>query len=658
MDDRASGTQGRRRARARDARTSRPAGRAAPARAPTPGLQVVRRADERRVRAGISAVVGPNGSGKSNLADALRWALGEQGRALRSRKAEDVIWAGSDKRAAQGMADVTLVLDNADGLLPVDFQVLELGRGSIRSGENDYLLNKSRIRLRDLVDLLDARTSPTTPSCSSARGWSTRRSRCGPRSAAAVRGGRRGPPPRATAPRAEEQLAESEANLARVEDILGELRPQAAGWRRRPSSRRTGPRRRRSCSTRSSLAHARALARRGGVDRRPARIATGRTDAIRRRDGRAHGRRRSRDGSCRSSWPGAPRSSGSVERRTRRRARRSPRSSSARRDPSRSFPRSSGTGSGCRRASRGGGRGRRGRALEAVQVPPRDIDLDARLAEAERELADALAELGALRSAAQAEGQQLAALRRAAATREAEGRDRRVDGWRTSSARRPRRRTGDRRGATTRDAPGGARDREGALGACTRGERSAAAIARRPRPCRRERGGPSHGPRACASRRAPQRRRAAPVSTSSRRDSPRRGARHRRGGEAPRGSAAARRGPRRRPRFRAAVEAALADRSRAYVVGSASRRSLAAERGGVVVEERAAAAPADDRTRARSSARRSRPRAAGPSMPPCGGPTGRASRRCLARCVAARSRCLSRGPGTDPARLDRRAAGR
>ena len=104
---------------------------------------------------GISAVVGPNGSGKSNLADALRWALGEQGRALRSRKAEDVIWAGSEKRSAQGMADVTLVLDNADGLLPVDFQVLELGRRLFRSGENEYLLNKQRIRLRDLVDLLD-----------------------------------------------------------------------------------------------------------------------------------------------------------------------------------------------------------------------------------------------------------------------------------------------------------------------------------------------------------------------------------------------------------------------------------------------------------------------------------------------------------------------
>ena len=68
---------------------------------------------------GVSAIVGPNGSGKSNLADALRWALGEQGRSLRIRKSEDVIWAGSDRRAALGMADVTIVLDNADALLPV-----------------------------------------------------------------------------------------------------------------------------------------------------------------------------------------------------------------------------------------------------------------------------------------------------------------------------------------------------------------------------------------------------------------------------------------------------------------------------------------------------------------------------------------------------------
>jgi chromosome segregation protein len=105
---------------------------------------------------GISAVVGPNGSGKSNLADALRWALGEQGRALRTRKSEDVIWAGSERRPALGMADVQLVLDNADGLLPVEFGVVELGRRLFRSGENEYVLNRQRVRLRDLVDLLDA----------------------------------------------------------------------------------------------------------------------------------------------------------------------------------------------------------------------------------------------------------------------------------------------------------------------------------------------------------------------------------------------------------------------------------------------------------------------------------------------------------------------
>jgi chromosome segregation protein len=105
---------------------------------------------------GISAVVGPNGSGKSNLADGLRWALGEQGRALRTRRSEDVIFAGSERRAALGMADVALVLDNADGLLPVEFATLELGRRLYRSGENDYLLNRQRIRLRDLVDLLDS----------------------------------------------------------------------------------------------------------------------------------------------------------------------------------------------------------------------------------------------------------------------------------------------------------------------------------------------------------------------------------------------------------------------------------------------------------------------------------------------------------------------
>ena len=177
---------------------------------------------------GISAVVGPNGSGKSNLADALRWALGEQGRALRSRKAEDVIWAGSEKRTAQGMADVTLVLDNADALLPVDFQVLEFGRRLYRSGENEYLLNKQRIRLRDLVDLLDAAHLADNAFLFIGQGMVDQALALRPEERRPlfeeVAGVRRHERRRR---KAEEQLAESEANLARVDDILTELRPQA-----------------------------------------------------------------------------------------------------------------------------------------------------------------------------------------------------------------------------------------------------------------------------------------------------------------------------------------------------------------------------------------------------------------------------------------------
>src|SRR5215213_7338257 len=177
---------------------------------------------------GISAVVGPNGSGKSNLADALRWTLGEQGRALRSRKSEDVIFAGSEKRSALGMADVTLVLDNADGLLPVDFSVLELGRRLYRSGENDYLLNKQRIRLRDLVDLLDGAHLADNAFLFIGQGMVDQALALRPEERRPlfeeVAGVRRHERRRR---RAEEQLAEAEGNLARVEDILGELRPQA-----------------------------------------------------------------------------------------------------------------------------------------------------------------------------------------------------------------------------------------------------------------------------------------------------------------------------------------------------------------------------------------------------------------------------------------------
>ncbi|MGH8698489.1 MAG: AAA family ATPase, partial [Burkholderiales bacterium] len=104
---------------------------------------------------GITSIVGPNGSGKSNVADALRWVLGEQSsRLLRAKKQEDIIFAGTKDRAAVGMAEVILTLDNEDRWLPLDFAEVEVGRRVYRNGDSEYLLNGSRVRLRDIIDLL------------------------------------------------------------------------------------------------------------------------------------------------------------------------------------------------------------------------------------------------------------------------------------------------------------------------------------------------------------------------------------------------------------------------------------------------------------------------------------------------------------------------
>ena len=177
---------------------------------------------------GISAVVGPNGSGKSNLADALRWALGEQGRALRSRRAEDLIFAGSANRRAVGMADVSLVIDNEDRLLSVDFAEVELSRRLFRSGENEYLLNRQRIRLRDLVELLDDANIADNAFLFIGQGMVDQALALRPEErrplfeeAAGIRKHQR------RRKRAETELAEAESNLERVRDVLAELRPQA-----------------------------------------------------------------------------------------------------------------------------------------------------------------------------------------------------------------------------------------------------------------------------------------------------------------------------------------------------------------------------------------------------------------------------------------------
>ena len=104
---------------------------------------------------GVTAVIGPNGSGKSNMADAVRWVLGEQSnRSLRTRRADDVIFAGSQGRRPQGMAEAVLTLDNSDGWLPIEFAEVSIGRRAYRSGETEYLINGARARLKDVVDLL------------------------------------------------------------------------------------------------------------------------------------------------------------------------------------------------------------------------------------------------------------------------------------------------------------------------------------------------------------------------------------------------------------------------------------------------------------------------------------------------------------------------
>lgn len=106
-------------------------------------------------KCGITAIVGPNGSGKSNVADAIRWALGEQSwKNLRGKKSEDVIFSGTDKKARLGAASVTLYFDNSDKRIPIEFAEVSITRKIYRSGESEYLINGARVRLLDITDLL------------------------------------------------------------------------------------------------------------------------------------------------------------------------------------------------------------------------------------------------------------------------------------------------------------------------------------------------------------------------------------------------------------------------------------------------------------------------------------------------------------------------
>ena len=370
---------------------------------------------------GISAVVGPNGSGKSNLADALRWALGEQGRALRLRKSEDVIFAGSEKRSALGMADVTLVFGNSDRLLPIDFETVELGRRLFRSGENDYLLNKQRVRLKDLVDLLDSAHLADNAFLFIGQGMVDQALALRPEERRPlfeeVAGVRRHERRKA---KAEDQLVEAEANLARVEDVLAELRPQArrlAAQAEQQASRQTAGREYGRAII--SLARARWGEAAGRAARAGHDLTAGRsqTDAALTalREAEESAAAIARELASGSETEAARRAAYETTRTALtdlqlRAARAASDVASAQRDRQRLEQDLAAAEADLAVQRR----------EQAAPVPARDLALASAVAEAERSLTEALEELSAIRAAQQAQGEELAALRRVESARAAE----------------------------------------------------------------------------------------------------------------------------------------------------------------------------------------------------------------------------------------------
>ena len=174
---------------------------------------------------GITAVVGPNGSGKSNVADALRWVLGEQGQAaLRARKTEEVIFAGGQGRAPAGMAEATLVFDNSEGWLPTEFTEVAVTRRAFRSGENQYLINGRRVRLKDVAQLTaslgQSHVVVGQGLVDAALSLRAEERRGLFEHAADLTG------LRLKVAEAERNLTETDANVARLEDLLLELEPR------------------------------------------------------------------------------------------------------------------------------------------------------------------------------------------------------------------------------------------------------------------------------------------------------------------------------------------------------------------------------------------------------------------------------------------------
>ncbi len=540
---------------------------------------------------GISAVVGPNGSGKSNLADALRWALGEQGRSLRIRRSEDVIWAGSERRSAQGMADVTIVLDNGDALLPVEYSVVELGRRLYRSGENDYLLNRQRVRLRDLVDLLDSANLAENAFLFIGQGMVDQALALRPEERRPlfeeVAGVRRHERRRR---KAEEQLAEAEGNLARVEDILAELRPQARRLGQLAEQQAT------RLTAGEELAAALIVAAHGRWHEAATRASTAERgrDELRAQSGAAlEALEQAESEVADIAASMAARSELERERRATYESARVERTGLALREARALGEIESATRDRVRiereRAAAEADLDAHRRGL-AQPVPEPDLALEAALADADRALAEGLAELGALRAATRARGDELAAVRRAEEARTAEAetaRRRHDDVVRRASDEANRATESELRRSGLEETLATARS----AFVATQADEAAAVSAR---DAARLAVDAADGARRAASDRAAKASSAVAAAAGRLEALERRLA-----DEEARGIAKAARkvGGRRvdeelgvDPALRAAVEAALGELARAYVVDQAVAGGLGAERGRLAVRERIEAA--------------------------------------------------------------------